>query len=121
MNALDKPLYVSRRSRASLGQEYRIYQDRIELQCWVAFHTLVIRPDDILTIEVRPAPVFADYFRGKGFVASVLPLKIDLADMHSHVAMTKRSKLPWMRHIRFTPDDPELFVAVCESIMEKSG
>ena len=47
------PLYVSKRSFKNLWQEYRIYPDRIELQCWIALHTLKIPVRDIVDIQIR--------------------------------------------------------------------
>jgi hypothetical protein len=89
MSASEEPFYVSPRSSRSIWQEYRIYPDRLELQCWVAFHTLVIPAEEIIEIEVRPPIVIADLFRGKSFLYS-FPLKIDGADGHRHVAIKLR-------------------------------
>jgi hypothetical protein len=110
------PIYVSPRSSTSLWQEYRVYPDRIELQCKVALHTLVISADEILDIQIRPPLVFADLFRGKGF-AYAFPLKIDFADTCRHVAIKRRSG--FIKHIRFTPDDPDKFVEACKTIINK--
>jgi len=33
----ETPLYRSKRTLKSLGQEYRIYPDRLELQSWLLF------------------------------------------------------------------------------------
>lgn len=113
---MDKPIYISTRSCKSFGQEYRVYPDRIELQCIVALHTLVIPADGIQDIQTRPPLVFADLFRGKGFVYA-FPLKIDWADTCRHVAIKRKSG--FMKHIRFTPDDPDKFVEACQTIMKK--
>ena len=111
---MSESILVSPRSSASIWQEYRVYPDRIELQCNVALHTLVIPADEILDIQIRPPLVFADLFRGKGF-AYAFPLKIDWADMCRHVAIKRKSG--FMKHIRFTPDDPDKFVEACKTIM----
>jgi len=55
MNVFEQPIYVSRRTAASLWQEYRIFSDRLELQSWILFHTLLIPANEILDIEVRPS------------------------------------------------------------------
>lgn len=114
---MSEPIYMSPRSSKSFWQEYRIYPDRIELQCKVALHTLVIPANEILDIQIRPPLVFADLFRGKGFVYA-FPLKIDSADTCRHVAIKR--KTGFMKHIRFTPDDPDKFVEACKSIIEKN-
>jgi hypothetical protein len=113
---MSESIYVSPRSSKSLWQEYRVYPDRIELQCKVALHTLVIPADEILDIQIRPPLVFADLFRGKGFVYA-FPLKIDFADTCRHVAIKRRSG--FIKHIRFTPDDPDKFVEACKTIMKE--
>ncbi|PKL76691.1 MAG: hypothetical protein CVV27_08985 [Candidatus Melainabacteria bacterium HGW-Melainabacteria-1] len=113
---MSKPIYVSPRSSKSFWQEYRIYSDRLELQCKIALNTLVIPADDLLDIQIRPPLVFADLFRGKGFVYA-FPLKIDSADTCRHVAIKRKSG--FMKHIRCSPDDPDKFVAACKTIIKK--
>jgi hypothetical protein len=110
----EQSLYVSRRSFRSLGQQYRIYTDRVELE-FFGFRK-IIRAADILTVEVRPRMVIGDLFRGKGLAAS-FALKLDLADLFRHVAIHRRCG--WVKHIRFAPDDPDTFVQMCKSIMRK--
>jgi len=73
---------------------------------------------DIVDVEVRPPIVIADLLRGKGFLYS-LALKLDLADLFRHVAIHRRTG--WMKHIRITPDDPDRFVDVCKSLIERKG
>jgi hypothetical protein len=111
-DSFDQPLYVSKRLFRNLWQQYRIYTDRIELRSCVG--RKVIRAEDIVDVEVRPPVVIGDLFRGKGFVQS-FALKLDLADLFHHVAIHRRSG--WIKHLRFTPDDPDMFVNVCKSIM----
>ncbi len=118
MGAFEPPLYVSRRSGASLWQEYRIYGDRVELQAWMLLHTIVIPVNELLEIEVRPPVAFADLFRRRG-AWNILALKIDLADIRRHVAVRRRSG--FIKCIRFTPDHPEDFVRACKSIMPAVG
>jgi len=113
---MSEPIYVSPRSSKSFRQEYRVYPDRIELQCRVALHTLVIPANEILDIQIRPPLVFTDLFRGKGFVYA-FPLKIDSADRYRHVAIKR--KTGFMKHIRFTPDDPDKFIEACKTIMKE--
>jgi hypothetical protein len=117
MSDSQDPIYVSPRSWRNLWQQYRIYPDRIELECWFALHTLIIPAEGILNVEVRPRLVVADLFRGKRFAYS-FPLKMDLADMRQHVAMRRKSG--FMKHLRFTPDNPDKFVETCKSIMKKA-
>lgn len=111
---LDQPLYVSGRLFRNLWQQYRIYDDRIELRFFLG--RKVIRAENIISAEVRPPIVVGDLFRRKGWAQS-FALKLDLADFFHHVAIHRQSG--WLKHVRFTPDDPETFVSICKSIMKK--
>ncbi|MBN2314950.1 MAG: hypothetical protein JXM79_13545 [Sedimentisphaerales bacterium] len=111
---LEQPLYISRRLLRNLWQPYRIYTDRVELRFFLG--RKIIRAEDIIHVEVRPPLVIGDIFRGKGFARS-FALKLDMTDFCRHVAIHRRSG--WIKHICFTPDDPESFVSVCKSIMKK--
>ena len=108
----EQPLHESRRLLRNIWQRYRIYGDRIELRFFLG--RKVIRAEDIINVEVRPPMVIGDLFRGKGFLQS-FALKLDMADFYRHVALHRRSG--WIKHLRFTPDDPDTFVNVCRSIM----
>lgn len=112
----EEPLYESGRLFRNLWQKYLIYADRVELRSCGG--KKIITADDLLDVEVRPAPVIGDIFRGKGLAFS-FALKMDLADFYCHVAIHRRSG--WIKHIRITPDDPEEFVRVCKSIATNRG
>ena len=116
MNMAEEPIYVSRRLFRNLWQQYRIYHDRVELRFFAG--RKVVRAEDLLDVEIRPAVVIADLFRAKGFARS-FALKLDLADFFRHVAIHRRSG--WIKHLRFTPDDPETFVQLCKSIIKNRG
>jgi hypothetical protein len=109
-------LYASKRLPRSLWQKYQIYTDRIVLGFCFGQKTLPV--GDIVDVQVRPPIVIADLLRGKGFLYS-LALKLDLADFFRHVAIHRRTG--WVKHLRITPDDPDRFVAVCKSLMERKG
>jgi hypothetical protein len=104
----DTPIYTSKRTGRSLWQEYRIYPDRLELQSWYLFHTVVVPANEIRAIEVRPA-----LFTSPG--GAVWGIKLDNCNLCRHVLLIKKSGL--FKRIGFSPDDPEKFVAMCQSIM----
>jgi hypothetical protein len=108
VSAFEQPVHVSRRTAASLWQEYRIFPDRLELQSWILFHTIVIPATEIHTIEVRPS-VFSGR---KGFTWGV---KLDNSDLCRHVLVRRKSGF-WKR-IAFTPDNPDEFARVCQSVL----
>lgn len=102
----DTILYKSPQARRSLGNEYRIYCDRIELRCRVPFvaKTFVIRKEDIVSIDVFAPPVVR---------TSMWALKLDFADLYEHVGITRKSG--FFKQLRFTPENPQQFVEkVCE-------
>jgi hypothetical protein len=108
VSAFEPPIYVSRRTPASLWQEYRIYSDRLEVQSWILVHTVVIPANEILEIEVRPSA-----FSGrKGIVWGI---KLDMTDLCRHVLIRRKSGF-W-KCLAFTPDNPDEFVRVGKSIL----
>jgi hypothetical protein len=112
MSIYEEPVLVSRRTPASLWQEYRIFSDRLELQSWILLHAIVIPAREILEIEVRPS-VFGGR---KGFAWGI---KLDNSDLCRHVLVTRKCGL--FKRIAFTPDNPDEFVRACQSIMSDAG
>lgn len=108
MNAFEPPLLVSRRTPANLWQEYRIFPDRLKLQSWLLFHTVVIPANEILEIGIRPS-VFSGR---KGFTWGI---KLDMTDLCRHVLVRKKSGF-WKR-LAFTPENPDEFVRAGKSIL----
>ncbi len=101
------PLYVSKRSFKNFWQQYRVYLDRIELECWIGLHTLKIPISDIVDISLKYP--FSISFRG---------VKIDQCDLYRHVAITRKSGL-WKR-IAFTPHNPDEFADIIKLLRENA-
>ncbi len=112
------PLYVSKRSLKNLWQQYRIYPDRIELHCWTMFHTLKIPFREIKDIEIRSFFSSGDTSGGRRW-RSFFGLKLDMADLCRHIAITKKSGI--MRCIVFSPDNPDEFAEIMKLLVEKAG
>jgi len=102
------PIYSSERTGKGLWQEYRIYRDRLELQSWFLLHTLIVPANEIQTVEVRPS-IF------RGLDGCIWGIKLDNCNLCRHVLLTRKSGQ--FKRIGFVPDDPEKFVAVCQSIL----
>lgn len=102
MQHIDIPLYKSTSTRKSIGNEYSIYADRIELKCRFPFitKTLIIKKDDIISIDTFKPPVFRTTMRA---------LKLDLADLNEHVGIKRKNG--FFKQLRFTPENPKEFVA----------
>ena len=99
----------------NLWQQYRVYPDRIELQCWIALHTLKIPVREIADIQIRSPFSLWDLFRGKASL-SLRGVKIDQSDLCRHIVIAR--KLGLFRHIVFTPDNPDEFADIVKLLME---
>ena len=104
----DIPLYCSSPTRTSLGNEYSIFADRIELKSRFPFFskTFIIQKNDLISIGLFKPPVIRTSFKA---------LKLDLADLHEHVGITRRNG--FFRQIRFTPDNPKEFVSRAKELL----
>jgi len=97
------PTYVSEACAKSLWNEYRVYEDRIELKFWLFFKTFMIFYEDMISIALFDPPVIKTKFWA---------LKLDWADFNKHVGIVR--KTGFMKHLRFTPQEPDKFVAAVE-------
>jgi hypothetical protein len=109
MKRTDTPLYESTSTKKSIGNEYSIYADRIELKCRFPFitKTLIINKDDIISIDAFKPPVFRTTFRA---------LKLDLADLNEHVGIMRKNG--FFKQLRFTPENPNEFVAKVKELFK---
>ncbi len=98
--ANDEPVYVSGRCFKSLGNEYRIYPDRLELNVPFLLTTFVVPRRELRSIAVFPPLVIR---------TALVALKLDLADLHEHVGVVRERGL--FKQLRFTPRDPRAFEA----------
>jgi len=89
-----------------LWQEYRIYPDRLELQSWFLLHTIVLPANEILDVNVRPPGI-------------LWGIKLDNCNFCRHVSLRRKSGL--FKRIGFTPDDPDKFVELCQSVLPTGG
>lgn len=108
MNSTGTPLYKSKPSIKSIGNEYSIYTDRIELRCRFPFITkiFIIKKDDIISIDTFTPPVFRTAIRA---------LKLDLADLNEHVGIKRKNG--FFKQLRFTPENPKEFVTKAKEIL----
>ncbi|MBL8857616.1 MAG: hypothetical protein JNL28_03805 [Planctomycetes bacterium] len=109
-----EPIYRSQPTKKSLWREYRLFADRIELDS-IPWGTVRVPLSDVKAVSVRPPMVIFDLFRGDYGLGELLRApKLDLADMHEHVALEKTG---FWKQFRFTPDDPEAFCAAVEEAL----
>ena len=101
----NRVLYRSPSTVKSLWQEYRIYEERLELD--TLFGRLVIPFEAIETNTVRPSDV-AGLLKGDLQLRDFRPaLKVDWANFLDHVVIDKTGR--WVRRVLLTPDDPRAF------------
>jgi hypothetical protein len=112
MTRSKRPIYVSKPQGKNIWQEYRVFEDRIELD-FKLWGTVTVPMDQVEGVRVaRPLVVF-DLFRGELDLGDLLrTAKLDFADLAEHVSIEKDTGF-W-RQFRITPDDPEAFVAAVE-------
>lgn len=112
MTTATAPLYRAKPGFRTLGNEYRIYADRIELHCRFLLlgRTIVLRRGDIVAIDTFPPPVAR---------TSLTALKLDLADLYEHVGIVRNKG--FFRQLRFTPDNPRAFVARAKEWLQIGG
>lgn len=111
---MEKPLYRTRPTAKSLWHEYRLYADRIELDT-TPWGTVRVPLEDVKAVTIRPPLVVFDLFRGDYGLAELMRApKLDLADLHEHVALEKTG---FWKQFRFTPDDPQAFKAAVDAAL----
>ena len=102
---MEPPLYKSKRKLKNLWQEYRIFDDRVELA--TLFKTITVPFEEVEGITV--ANSYEEWLK--------LHLKLDWADFYQHVVLDKATGR--LRHLAFTPDDPETFRATLDAAMTR--
>ncbi len=102
----EKPVYVSKSTIKSFWQEYRIYDDHLELD--TLFGQMRIPFDEVEQAEVSESEV-RGLFKGDLHLRYVPALKLDWANFLEHVVIDKTTGL--VRHVLISPDDPPAFVA----------
>lgn len=91
-------LYRSEGCFKSFWNTYSVYEDRIELEFKLFFTTIVIRRADFVSIDIFKPPVIRTSWGA---------LKLDFADLFTHVGITRNCG--YFKEIRFTPEDPHAF------------
>ena len=110
MRNTDDPLYISGPTKKSMGNQYGIFSDRIELKCSLPFisRTFVIKKDDLVSIGVFKPPVIRTSWRA---------LKLDLADLNEHVGITRKNG--FFKQLRFTPENPQEFAEKAKELFAR--
>jgi hypothetical protein len=99
------PIYVSKSTVKSIWQEYRIYDNRLELD--TLFGMMVIPFEHIEKVEVSESEV-RGLMRGDLHLKGFRPaLKVDWANFVEHVVIDKSEGM--IHRVLVTPDDTQTF------------
>jgi len=106
----NQPIYTSKSTVKSLWHEYRVYQNRLELDSPMGL--LVIPFEHVEGVDVSESDV-AGLFRGELHLSDFQPaLKLDWANFEEHVVLEEDTGR--LRRVLFTPEDPTEFKDVLE-------
>jgi hypothetical protein len=111
---MDKePIYISESTTKSIWQEYRIFNNRVEID--TMFGLMVIPFEHIEKVDVSESEV-KGLMRGDLHLKGFRPaLKVDWANFVEHVVIDKSEG--HIRRILLTPDDPEKFKSVLDEAL----
>ena len=110
----DDPIYESKRTLINLRQRYLVYADRVELHLRLG-RKMIISMEDIVVVDRRDKALVFDLAGGHPHFSRIPALQLDLSDLKPHVSLVKTRGV-WQQ-LRFSPDDPEAFVAACRAIL----
>ena len=110
----EQPIYESKPTLINLRQRYLIYSDRVELHLRLG-RKMIIPMDEILVVDRRDKALIFDLAGGHPHFSRPRALQLDLSDLKPHVALVKTTGV-WQQ-LRFSPHDPEAFVAACRTFL----
>ena len=106
------PIYTSSVRAVSKKKCYRIYSDRIELDCPHFFKkTFVIHALEIIDVWASAGTTLKDVPRLGGIFSAWRCLKLDMADAFRHVVLKSR-RAGYFKSFAFVPERPDEFVDV---------
>ena len=116
------PIYSSGARWVSKKKCYRIYSDRVELDCPRIFKkTFIIHASEILDVWASAGTTLKDIPRLGGLFAAWRCLKLDLADAFRHVVI-KSSRAGYFKSFAFVPESPDEFVEVVkQNLLSSTG
>ncbi len=112
---MKEAIYTSKCTAKSLWQEYRIFEDRIELDS--LFGMISIGFDQIEKASLSESEI-KGLLKGDLHVKDFRPaIKLDWANFKKHIVIDKSSGN--VGRVLFTPDDPQAFMKVLSDAIEK--
>ena len=115
------PIYTSAAPAKGIGKNYAVFHDRVELGLKIIDETIVVPAEDLVNVTLVPGgilEILLGTLRGRYPLMSLIwVLVFDLGVFKPHVLL--RSRVGLVRYFRFTPREPERFVAACHSILDR--
>jgi hypothetical protein len=119
--AASRSLYTSGARAVSSKKCYRIYADRVELDCPRFFKkTFVVQASEIIDVWAGAGPTLRDISRLGGVFAAFRCLKLDMADVFRHVVLKSR-RAGYFKSFAFVPERPDEFVDVIQKKLLSCG
>jgi hypothetical protein len=116
---LQNPIYTSAAPDKSIGKSYSVFPDRVELALKIIGETISIPAGDLVSATLVPGgirEILLGTLKGRYPIMSLVwALTFDIGVFKRHILL--RTKAGLVRYFRFTPHEPERFVAACNSIL----
>ncbi len=112
------PIYLSSPAEKGIGRSYAVFPDRVELVFKIIDERISIPARDLVSVTLIPGgirEILVGTLKGRYPIMSLIwALNFDMGVFRRHILLRARKGL--VRYFRFTPQDPERFVAACEAI-----
>ncbi len=113
------PIYTSTAPGKGIGKSYSVFPDRVELAFKIIDETISIPARDLVSVTLVPGgirEILLGTLKGRYPIMSLVwVLTFDTGVFKRHILL--RTKVGLVRYFRFTPQEPERFVVVCDSIL----
>ncbi len=112
------PIYISDAPDKGIGRSYAVFPDRVELAFKIIDETISIPAHDLVSVTLVPGGIreilLGTLRRRYPLMSLVWVLNFDMGLFKRHILLRTRKGL--VRYYRFTPRDPERFVAACNEV-----
>ena len=112
------PIYISSAAERGIGRSYAVFPDRVELAFKIIDECISIPAHDLVSATLVSGGIWEiliGTLKGRYPIMSLIwVLNFDMGVFRRHILLRTRKGV--VRYFRFTPRDPERFVAAWETI-----
>ena len=112
------PIYISNAAEKGIGRSYAVFPDRVELAFKIIDERISIPAQDLVSVTFVTGgirEILLGTLKGRYPMMSLIwVLTFDLGIFKRHLLLRARRGL--IRYFRFTPQNPERFLAACDTI-----